>query len=276
MDAPETRYAKTADGVRLAYQVVGEGPADLVYVPGWVTHLELFWESPAYASFLKRLASFSRVVLFDKRGTGLSDRVPVDRLPRFHDRMDDVLTVMDAVDVGRAALFGVSEGGPIAIALAVEHPERTSAVITFGGFPRFLQADDYPWGYTRDSLAQATEALERVWQDAGDTLRLWAPSVADDEGTRRWWARYLRTSASPSAGSTMTRMNAEIDIRAILPTVSVPTLIMHRTGDWMMDVEGSRLTRAWSPEPVSSSSPARTTSPSGRERRTSSTRSRSS
>jgi pimeloyl-ACP methyl ester carboxylesterase len=238
---PETRFARTPDGIHIAYQVVGEGPPDLVYIQGWITHLELVWEGPAYASFLNRLASFSRVLLFDKRGTGLSDRVPVDRLPNLHERMNDVATVMDIVGVERAALFGVSEGGPIALEFAAAHPERTTALIMFGGFPRYLQAEDYPWGWTEEALELGTDSLERVWQDAGDLLGLWAPSQVDDEGARRWWARYLRMSSSPSSGVAMARMNGEIDVRDLLPRISTPTLVMHRTGDFLIDVEASRL-----------------------------------
>jgi pimeloyl-ACP methyl ester carboxylesterase/DNA-binding CsgD family transcriptional regulator len=232
----ETRYAKCGD-VNLAYQVIGDGPIDLVYVPGWVSHLEYAWEEPGLARFLKRLASFSRLILFDKRGTGLSDRVA--ELPTLEQRMDDVRAVMDAVGSERAALLGTSEGGPMCILFAATYPERTNALIMIASYPRRLWAPDYPWGSTREESDSFLDQIERGWGGPVALARR-APSVAADEWFRNWWATYLRMSASPGAALALTRMNFEIDIRHVLPTVHVPTLIIHRTDDMAIRVEGSR------------------------------------
>jgi len=234
-----TRFARNA-GVSIAYQVVGDGPLDLVWVPGWTTNLEMFWEEPSYAGFLRRLASFSRVILLDKRGTGLSDRVPVSELPTLEQRMDDVRAVMDCVGSERAALFGVSEGGPLCALFAAAHPERTTALVMYGGFATLLGGDDYPWGWSRETLEQGLQTLELMWADAADTLIFWAPSVAADPAVRQWWSRFLRMSASPAAAVALGRMNADIDIRPVLPTIHVPTLVLHRAGDGFVDPGGSR------------------------------------
>ncbi len=143
---PETRYERTADGVSIAYAVVGDGPQDLVAVPGWVSHLEVAWEEPTLARFYERLATFSRLILFDKRGTGLSDRVPEHQLPTLETRMDDLRTVCAAAGSEQAALLGVSEGAPLSVLFAATYPERTTGVILFGGYARRLRAPDYPWG----------------------------------------------------------------------------------------------------------------------------------
>jgi class 3 adenylate cyclase len=235
---PETRYAKSGD-VNIAYQVVGEGPLDLVFVMGWVSHLDYFWEEPLFARFLRRLASFSRLILFDKRGTGLSDRVPSDRLPTLEQRMDDVRAVMDAAGSERAALLGISEGGPLCALFAATYPERTAAVVMIGSYARRIRAPDYPWAPTPEEHQRFLEEVENGWGGpVGLTGR--APSLIDDERFRRWWSTYLRMSVSPGAAVALTRMNAEIDVRDILPTVGVPTLIVHRTGDQTLSVGGAR------------------------------------
>jgi pimeloyl-ACP methyl ester carboxylesterase/DNA-binding CsgD family transcriptional regulator len=233
-----TRYAQS-DDVSIAYQVLGGGPIDLVFVMGWVTHLDLMWEEPRFARFLQRLAGFSRLILFDKRGTGLSDRVPLHALPTLEQRMDDVRAVMDAVDSARAALFGISEGGPMCALFAATYPQRTAALVTFGTYPRRLRAPDYPWGEAPEARDRFLEECQREW--GTDTrLATRAPSLAHDEPFRTWWTTYLRMSASPGAATALTRMNMEIDIRDVLPAVRVPTLIMHRTGDLTLPVAGSR------------------------------------
>jgi pimeloyl-ACP methyl ester carboxylesterase len=235
---PETRYARSGD-VHIAYQVVGEGTLDLVFVMGWVSNLDWFWEEPSFARFLRRLASFSRLILFDKRGTGLSDRVPDGDLPTLEQRMDDVRAVMDAAGSARAALIGVSEGGPLCLLFGATYPERTEALVVVGSYARRLRAEDYPWGTPRDERDRFMEEVRSTWGGpVGIELR--APSRCTDESFRRWWASYLRMSASPGAAYTLTRMNAEIDVRAVLPSVRVPTLVVHRTGDRSLSVEGAR------------------------------------
>jgi class 3 adenylate cyclase len=236
---PETRYARTADGVSIAYQVVGEGPRDLVWVPGWVSHLEAAWEEPSLARFFERLASFSRLILFDKRGTGLSDRVPEDQLPTLETRMDDLRSVCDAVGSERAALMGVSEGAPLCVLFSATYPERTTAVILFGGYARRLQAPDYPWGISPEAHAVWLDETARDWGGPVG-LEARAPSRAHDARFRESWARYLRLGASPAAVLALMRMNAEIDVRSVLPNVHVPTLVLHRTGDRAVSVEAGR------------------------------------
>ena len=234
----ETRYAQSGD-INIAFQVVGDGPLDVVYVPGWVSHLEYFWQEPNYAAFLRRLASFSRLILFDKRGTGMSDRVPESELPTLEQRMDDVRAVMDAVGSEEAALLGMSEGGPMCLLFAATYPERTRAVIVLGSYARRTWAPDHPWAPSEAEQEAFIEEIGRNWGSSiGLTER--APSQIGNEAFSRWWSAYLRMSASPGAAKTLTRMNAQIDVRGVLPLVQVPTLIVHRTGDRAMSAEGSR------------------------------------
>ncbi len=195
MQQPETRYAKSGD-VNIAYQTVGDGPFDLVFVMGWVSHIEYFWDEPSFAQFLNRLASFSRLILFDKRGTGLSDRVPDHQLPTIEQRMDDVRAVMDAAGSDRAALFGVSEGGPMCAVFAATYPRRTSALVMYGTYAKRVWSPDYPWAPTPEQRQEWYDLLERGWGGVTDVATL-APTVAEDERFRGWWATYLRRSASP-------------------------------------------------------------------------------
>ncbi len=237
--APETRYTKVGD-VHIAYQVVGDGPLDLVVVPGWVSHLEVqYWEEPIVARFFERLATFSRLILFDKRGTGLSDRVAPSALPTLEQRMEDVNAVMDAVGSSRAALFGISEGGAMCALFAATYPDRVSALVMSGCFPKWIKDDDYPWAPTREQHEAAMDAYEARW-GTPIGFKTVAPSVADDERCQNWWARNLRMGASPADGIALYRMNIEIDIRAVLPTIGIPTLILHRAGDRLIDVGNSR------------------------------------
>jgi pimeloyl-ACP methyl ester carboxylesterase len=235
---PETRYAKSGD-VHIAYQVLGDGPLDLVYVAGWISNIEAGWNEPRYAHFFERLASFSRVILFDKRGTGLSDRVPENELPSLEVRMDDVRAVMDAAGSERAAVFGMSEGGSMSMLFAATYPERTRALVLAGCFAKRLHSLDYPWAPTLEERERWLASVEETWGTAADLADL-APSVADDPVFRQWWAGYGRQSASPRAAVALGRMNTHIDVRDVLPTIRVPTLILHRVGDRDVNIEEAR------------------------------------
>ena len=239
--APETRYARSGD-LSIAYQVTGQGPRDLVYVPGWVSNVELMWEEPAMAHFLQRLASFSRLILFDKRGTGLSDRVSNDRLPTLEERMDDVRAVLDAVGSARAALFGHSEGGNMCVLFAATHPEQTTALITLGSFAKRRDPDDdYPWAPTADDREQTAVDVERSWgRLRPEDVEYYAPSRVGDEQFVRNLEQYLRRGASPGAAAALLRMNSFIDVRDVLPTIQVPTLVLHRSGDHDVNVAEGR------------------------------------
>jgi pimeloyl-ACP methyl ester carboxylesterase len=238
LSSPETKYALSGD-VNIAYQVMGEGPLDLVFVMGWVSHLDYYWEQPLFARFLRRLASFSRLILFDKRGTGLSDRVALHELPTLEQRMDDVRAVMDAVGSERAALMGVSEGGPMCLLFAATYPERTAALVLNGAYAKRLWAEDYPFGERTEVYEAFLEDIRENWGGPVGLERR-APSLIDDEHFRNWWATYLRMSASPGAAYALTRMNSEIDVRHALSVINVPTLIIHRTGDRSLPIEGAR------------------------------------
>src|SRR3954451_19094361 len=192
---PETRYARSGD-VHIAYQVIGDGPVDLVYVPGWVSHVEHQWEQPGFAQALRRLASFSRLIMFDKRGTGLSDRVPESALPTLEQRIEDVRVVMDAVGSERAALMGASEGGPMSLLYAATYPERTTALILYASYARRAWATDYPCGVTQEQQAAYADIVEREWGKGGDA-GIRNPSANDRD--RDWFATYCRLAASPGA-----------------------------------------------------------------------------
>jgi class 3 adenylate cyclase len=238
--APKTRYARSGD-VNIAYQIAGEGPIDLVYVPGWVSNIETAWEDPHVSRFLERLASFSRLILFDKRGTGLSDRVSISELPTLEQRMDDVRAVMDAADCQRAALFGASEGGVMCALFGATYPDRTAALVLYGSYAKGTATADYPQGMAeREAIDVFIEALTELWDDAGGLLNVWAPSASDDPVTQAAFGRYLRTGASPSAVVALTRMNADVDIRHVLPVIAVPTLVIHRSEDMIVTVEAGR------------------------------------
>ena len=237
---PQTRFALSGD-INIAYQVVGEGPIDLVFVHGWVSNIDEFWTEPMWAGFLQRLAKFSRLIVFDKRGTGLSDRVDDHQLPGLEQRMDDVRAVMDACGSRRAALLGISEGGPMCALFAATYPERTAALMTFGSYPRRITAPDYPWGATGAEFEAILDAIRAGWGREPVGMEIRVPTHKDDAAYRQWWTRFLSRSATPRAAVTLTRMNGQIDIRPILPAIRVPTLIMHRIGDRILHVEGSRL-----------------------------------
>jgi class 3 adenylate cyclase len=222
----EVQYARSGD-VNIAYQVVGDGPLDLVLVSGFVSHLEMDWEEARSARFLQRLASFSRLIRFDKRGTGLSDRP--GGLPDLETRMDDVRAVMDAVGVERAAIFGYSEGGPMSVLFAATYPSRTVALALYGTYAKRRDpTDDYPWAATWEERQRYAEEIEQAWGWEADMNRL-TPSA--DKAMTAWWARRARAAASPRAARDLILMNSQIDVRHVLPAVTVPTLVLHRTGD---------------------------------------------
>ncbi len=233
---PKTRYALSGD-IHVAYQVLGDGPIDLVFVPGWITHLEYGWQQPRVAYFLRRLAAFSRLILFDKRGTGLSDRVA--EYPTLQDRMDDVRAVMEAVGSKRAALFGMSEGGQMAMLFAATYPERALALALYATFAKRVWSPDYPWAPTPEERQRWMNLLEADWGGKTDLDTL-APSVAHDQEFVAWWGTYLRLGASPGAAQSLARFNTQTDVRAVLPAIAVPTIVLHRTGDLDVDVEEAR------------------------------------
>jgi pimeloyl-ACP methyl ester carboxylesterase/plasmid stabilization system protein ParE len=238
MEAPEIRYARSGD-VSIAYQVVGEGPLDVVLAPGFPSHLEHGWEQPRLAHFYRRLAAFSRLILFDKRGLGLSDRVADADLPGVQQRMDDIRAVLDEVGSAHAAVIGISDGGPIAAVFAATYPERTSHLVLVNSYARRVRADNYPWAPSADDWRAFEELTRQRWGEPL-FLDLLFPTCAGDEGFADWWATYLRRSASPGAAGAYLRMNAQIDVRSVLPAIHVPTLILHSSGDQICPVDGAR------------------------------------
>jgi class 3 adenylate cyclase len=233
---PQTKYAKS-ENISIAYQVVGEGPLDLIFAMGWVSNIECMWEDPSFNHFLSRLASFSRLILFDKRGTGLSDKVSA--LPTLEQRMDDVRAVMDAVNSNKAALLGISEGGPMCALFAASYPERTEALIMYGSYAKRIWDPEYPWAPKPEERQNFYDEIREGWGGPVNIDKL-APTQMHNEVFRRWWAAYLRRSASPADALALAKMNTEIDIRNILHAIHVPTLIIHRKDDIDIDVNGSK------------------------------------
>jgi class 3 adenylate cyclase len=232
---PRTRYAKSGN-LHIAYQVVGEGAVDMVYVPGWVSHIDMVWDDPKMSDFLLKLTQFSRLILFDKRGTGLSDRV--SELSTLEERMDDICTVMDAAGSEKAVIFGHSEGGTVSCLFAATYPHRTEALITFGVFAKRLYSDVYPWAPKVEEREEFYRNIEEEWGN-GATMGLEKimPSLADNRQYCDWFASYLRSAASPGAALALARMNSEADIINILSTITVPALVIHRTDDTDASVE---------------------------------------
>jgi pimeloyl-ACP methyl ester carboxylesterase len=233
---PETRYAKSGN-VHIAYQVVGRGSIDLILLGGFYSHLEAQWEEPRYAGFLERLASFSRLVLLDQRGTGLSDRAV--RLPTLEQHIDDVLAVMDAVGVERAAVLGVAQGGALAALLGATHPERVSGLILYAAYARLMQDHDYPWGRDAKWYRRFIQETESSW-GTGAILERLAPGMAGDDAFRSWWARFERLIHSPGSALAYLRMQAEVDIRQVLAAIRPPTLVIQRRNDVYRDPGNSR------------------------------------
>lgn len=232
---PVTRYAKSGE-IHVAYHVFGDGPVHLVFVPGFVSHIENYWDDPDMARWLRRLGSFARVIMFDKRGTGLSDRVT--QLPALDERMDDVRAVMDAVGVERAAVFGISEGGPLTALFAATHPDRCRALVLYGSFARFSS-----WISTDQQFESFIEYIDREW-GTGGSLPAFAPSREGDRTFQQWWGRFERLGASPAAAIALMHMNRQIDVTDILPSIRLPALVIHRTDDVTVSVEGGRLLAA--------------------------------
>jgi class 3 adenylate cyclase/pimeloyl-ACP methyl ester carboxylesterase len=231
-----TKYVD-AGGVYIAYQVIGSGPHDLIIIPGFISHLEHMWEEPGIVRFFERLASFSRVIVFDKRGTGLSDRG--SKAPTLEERMEDVKAVMGAVHSKRAALFGASEGGPMSILFAATYPEQTTALIIYGSYAKGAWAEDYPWMLTADQYEKWIKRIPRTWGDP-ESFRYWAPSAADDALSSEWWGKLQRLGASPGAVIDLIRLYSEIDVRPVLGCVQVPTLVLHRRDDRTIRVGAGR------------------------------------
>ena len=235
---PETKYARSGN-LHIAYQIAGEGPPDLVFVHGWISHIEHLWEEPSVARFLQRLASFSRLILLDKRGTGLSDPVPLDKLPTLEERMDDVRAVMDAAHSERAALLGTSEAGALNLLFAATHPERTAALILLNSYARLAWGEDYPWGIRTNDAQGLLQGIEEGW-GKGVAFEALVASQSDNTPMRNWWARYQRRAASPGAAVELLRRAYDTDTRSVLSSISVPTLILHRAGDPFTGPEHSR------------------------------------
>lgn len=231
------------DGFHIAYEVVGDGPFDLVYDPGWFSNLECIWEMPDLGDFLRELAGCSRLIVFDSRGSGLSDHPSTSDSVALEDRVDDIRAVMDAAGSERAVLFGSDEGGARCVLFAASHPARTTALVTFGIWAKYRASFDYPWGWPEErhraflSLIQNTWGTEEFWRT--DTY-LGASSIRSNPDRVRAWARYARLSLSPGAAMAHDRMARDVDIRAVLPTVRVPTMVMHRLDDTSESVEQAR------------------------------------
>jgi len=232
--APRTQYARSGD-IHIAYQVIGDGPIDLVYVPSWMSQVEVYWEEPRIARYFERLASFSRLIMFDRRGTGLSD--PVQGTPTLEEQMDDVVAVLDAAGSKEASVFAWLEGGAMAALFAATHPGRTRGLVLYEAMPKMSWAPDYDWPPTREQREAAMEAFP--WGDGSRIIGLW-PRAANDPKLMEWAGRLERLSASPGTARKLFMMNAEVDIRAVLPSISVPTLVVHRAQDRFVDVRHSR------------------------------------
>ncbi len=234
---PNTLYTKSGR-LNIAYQVFGSGDMDLVYIPGWVSNIDLMWSCPELVSFLETLGKISRVILFDKRGTGLSDRVV--ELSSLEERMDDIRAVMDAVDSKKAILFGHSEGGSVSALFAATYPNRTIALITFGVFAKRRYSPDYPWAPTDEERQEVYDMIENSWGGGEMNLADLAPSKANDKVFMDWLANYFRSGASPSAALVLTQMNTQVDIIDVLPSINVPTLMMQRVNDIDVKIEEGR------------------------------------
>lgn len=233
---PETHYADS-DGVNIAYQVHGEGPIDFVLVSGFVSHVELLTEDPGTARFFRRLTAFSRVLVFDKRGQGLSDRP--GRPPTLEESMDDLRAVIQAAGFERPAILGISEGGPMSTLYAATYPDEISALVLFGTFARMVETEGFPHGISDEQLDRWGSIIRRDW-GGPVALEIWAPSRVGDGEFERWWARLLRQGTSPAGAIALMDLYREMDVRSILPAVDVPTLVLHRVGDRMISVDQSR------------------------------------
>jgi pimeloyl-ACP methyl ester carboxylesterase len=243
VDAP-TRYTDSS-GVSIAYQVHGDGELDLVFVPGFVSHVELLWENPNTARFLRRLASFARVVVFDKRGQGLSDRPAYP--PTLEESMDDLRAVLEAAGCDRPAVFGISEGGPMSMLFAATYPERVSSLILYGTYARMVRSPDYPLGVPAYALERWAEMMRNEWGGPVG-FRNWAPSAVGDAETERWWARLLRQGTSPAGAIALIELYRDMDVRGILSSIDVPALVLHREDDGVVRLDQGRFLAAQIPD----------------------------
>jgi class 3 adenylate cyclase len=237
MKAPDISYVDS-DGVSIAYTAIGDGPIDLLCLPGFVSHLEVLLEAPQADEYFGAMASFSRLIMFDKRGQGLSDRPPGP--PMLEQSAGDARAVLKAVGSKRAAVYGVSEGGPMALLLAASHPDLVSHLVLYGTWARVLKAPDYPSGLEREQFERFIQFARREWGGPVG-LALWAPELADDPEVQQWWAKLLRLGTSPAGAEAVIRLYLDIDVRPVLPAITAPTLVMHRTGDRMVPLEQGRL-----------------------------------
>ena len=241
---PDTQFTRTADDVSIAYKVLGDGPFDVIVVPGFVSHIELIWEMPPAVHMIQRLASFARLIMFDKRGSGMSD--PVMGAPTLEERIDDVRAVMDAAGSQQAVLIGISEGVPMSILFAATHPERVRALVLYGGMARTTWAEDYPWATPADALMESSQEMAPYMND-GAMVEIMAPTIADIPEARRMWTRIQRYGATPAMLERLFLMFLEVDVRAILPDVHVPTLVLHRRGDRAVNRRNSEFLAAHIP-----------------------------
>jgi pimeloyl-ACP methyl ester carboxylesterase len=241
LKSPETLYARSGE-VNIAYQVIGDGPFDLVYVPGFVSHIELAWGLPGRGDFLRALGSFARVIQHDQRGTGMSDRVR--DLPTLETRAEDLRAVMDAAGSERAALFGVDAGGPTSILFAATHPERTAALVLYGTYARATRSEEHPFGLTDEEFCKCIESDMRRWgslEHGVDVMNLYSPSLMrGGDDMARDWASYFRESSSPDTFADFQRINLQIDVCGLLEQIEVPTLVAHRTGDRVVEIGAGR------------------------------------
>ncbi len=235
MEMPATRYTKTSDGFHIAYQIYGKGPIDILYSNSLWWHLEYQWTDPWSVRLKERLARLGRVIEFDKRGTGLSDRVSIDQLPTLEKRIDDITAVLDAVGSTSAVLYGTNHGVPHALLFAATYPERTSALVSSGGFARFADAPDYPCGFPTRLSPRVVERMESHWHEP-HALSHTAPSRAEDRQAQEWWSQMQRMSVSPSAAVALWDMAMSTDVRDVLPAIHVPTLVLHQTGDRLINI----------------------------------------
>lgn len=232
----QTRYAKSGS-VHVAYQIIGDGPEDIVLVPGWISNVDVFWDEPVVARFIESFTKFARVILFDKRGTGLSDPIIGAATPE--ERMDDLRAVMDAAGSERATLFGYSEGGPMSLLFAATYPSRTRALVLCGSYARRRAKPDYPFGLSDEQLAEFLKQTETRWGTPYD-IEQRIPSQAGNRRFKEWWGRFLRAGASPATAVALLHMNAEIDVRPVLSAINAPTLILHARGDNIVNIESGR------------------------------------
>jgi pimeloyl-ACP methyl ester carboxylesterase len=240
---PETQYAKTHDGIHVAYQVVGDGPQDLVFANSWCSHVEVSWDNPRIGRFYEHLASFCRLLLFDKRGTGLSD--PMVSVPTMEERIDDIRAVMDAVKSDRAVVFGTSEGAATAALFAATYPDRTQALVMFSPFIVGVADEECPWAWTPEYWELVLGVMEGAWGTPdGSGVEIITPSLIGNQAAKEWYGRYFRAAASPAAAATLLKVNTQIDMRPVLPTIRVPTLVMHRADEIWINVNYGRYAAA--------------------------------